>query len=86
MTPILSQEELDLREDLSVAYKATRLFDMDELVWNHLSARIPSTGEVLVTPGAMMFDEIGPMVRVLKSSTPCSHPGTHTMLTVRRTS
>jgi ribulose-5-phosphate 4-epimerase/fuculose-1-phosphate aldolase len=52
-------EEDKMRRELSDAYHITRKFDMDELVWNHLSVRL-SDGSFLITPGDRMFDDIGP--------------------------
>jgi phosphoglycerate dehydrogenase-like enzyme/ribulose-5-phosphate 4-epimerase/fuculose-1-phosphate aldolase len=56
---ILRLEEQRMRVELSEAYKITREFGMDELVWNHISVLL-SDGSFLITPGSRMFDEIGP--------------------------
>jgi phosphoglycerate dehydrogenase-like enzyme/ribulose-5-phosphate 4-epimerase/fuculose-1-phosphate aldolase len=56
---ILRLEEQRMRLELSDAYRITREFGMDELVWNHLSVLL-SDGSFLVTPGSLMFDDIGP--------------------------
>mmetsp|Transcript_24056 Transcript_24056/g.57321 ORF Transcript_24056/g.57321 Transcript_24056/m.57321 type:complete len:1177 (-) Transcript_24056:238-3768(-) len=55
----LEDEEKRLRKDLSVAHIITRKYGMDELVWNHCSARL-SDGAMLITPGALLFDEVRP--------------------------
>lgn len=55
----LEEEEAKLRHDLSVAHMITHKMGMDELVWNHISGRL-SNGVMLITPGRMMYDEIGP--------------------------
>ena len=47
-----------IRYDLSVAHKACNYFGMDELVWNHISARHGSRW--LITPGRRMWDAIEP--------------------------
>ena len=52
-------EEQRMRVELSEAYRITREFNMDELVWNHLSVML-SDGSFLITPGSRMFDDIGP--------------------------
>mmetsp|Transcript_12624 Transcript_12624/g.30988 ORF Transcript_12624/g.30988 Transcript_12624/m.30988 type:complete len:1158 (+) Transcript_12624:43-3516(+) len=49
--------EAKARADLVTAHTITRKYGMDELVWNHMSARLPSGGCV-ITPGGMLFDEI----------------------------
>jgi phosphoglycerate dehydrogenase-like enzyme/ribulose-5-phosphate 4-epimerase/fuculose-1-phosphate aldolase/SAM-dependent methyltransferase len=56
---ILRLEEQRMRLELSDAYRITREFGMDELVWNHLSVLL-SDGSFLITPGSLMFDDIGP--------------------------
>jgi ribulose-5-phosphate 4-epimerase/fuculose-1-phosphate aldolase len=56
---ILQLEEQRMRVELSEAYRITREFGMDELVWNHISVLL-SDGSFLITPGSRMFDDIGP--------------------------
>ncbi|GMI06705.1 hypothetical protein TrVE_jg8086 [Triparma verrucosa] len=51
-------EEDALRYDLAVAHAMCHEYGMDELVWNHISARYASGW--LITPGKMHWDEIGP--------------------------
>jgi ribulose-5-phosphate 4-epimerase/fuculose-1-phosphate aldolase len=63
---ILRIEEQRMRVELSEAYRITREFGMDELVWNHLSVLL-SDGSFLITPGDRMFDDIGPQ-DLVKSS------------------
>lgn len=59
--------ELELRKELSDAHKITRKFGMDELVWNHLSVRLPGGGYI-ITPGKRFFDDISPDDLVSSSS------------------
>lgn len=56
---ILRLEEERMRIELSEAYRITKEFGMDELVWNHISVLL-SDGSFLITPGSRMFDDIGP--------------------------
>eukprot|EP00529_Nitzschia_sp_RCC80_P008120 CAMPEP_0113470372 /NCGR_PEP_ID=MMETSP0014_2-20120614/16407_1 /TAXON_ID=2857 /ORGANISM="Nitzschia sp." /LENGTH=1236 /DNA_ID=CAMNT_0000362931 /DNA_START=299 /DNA_END=4009 /DNA_ORIENTATION=+ /assembly_acc=CAM_ASM_000159 len=63
---ILRLEEQRMRVELSEAYRITREFGMDELVWNHISVLL-SDGSFLITPGSRMFDDIGP-ADLVKSS------------------
>jgi ribulose-5-phosphate 4-epimerase/fuculose-1-phosphate aldolase len=56
---ILRTEEERARRELSEAYRITREFGMDELVWNHISTRL-SDNTYLITPGSLMFDDIRP--------------------------
>ena len=62
----LRLEEQQMRVELSEAYRITRDFGMDELVWNHISVLL-SDGSFLITPGSRMFDDIGPQ-DLVKSS------------------
>jgi ribulose-5-phosphate 4-epimerase/fuculose-1-phosphate aldolase len=55
----LRLEEQRMRVELSDAYRITREFGMDELVWNHISVLL-SDGSFLITPGSRMFDDIAP--------------------------
>mmetsp|Transcript_17846 Transcript_17846/g.26715 ORF Transcript_17846/g.26715 Transcript_17846/m.26715 type:complete len:237 (+) Transcript_17846:1-711(+) len=52
----------ELKRELAAAHQLTALYKMDDLVWNHISARVPENegGGFLVTPGRMMYDEIQP--------------------------
>jgi ribulose-5-phosphate 4-epimerase/fuculose-1-phosphate aldolase len=51
--------EQELREDLAAAYRLIALFGMTDLVFTHLSVRIPGDGHrFLVNPYGLMFDEI----------------------------
>lgn len=63
---ILRLEEKKMRKELSEAYRITREFGMDELVWNHISVLL-SDGTYLITPGSRMFDDISPQ-DLVKSS------------------
>jgi len=56
-------DERELREDLAAAYRLCALFGMTDLVFTHLSARIPSAGgegghRFLVNPYGLLFEEI----------------------------
>jgi ribulose-5-phosphate 4-epimerase/fuculose-1-phosphate aldolase len=51
--------ERELREDLAAAYRLIALFGMTDLVFTHLSVRIPGDGHrFLVNPYGMLFEEI----------------------------
>ena len=55
-----SCSEAELRRNLSIAHKLTHHFNMDELIWNHISARLPFSNKYLITPGKMLFHRIKP--------------------------
>jgi ribulose-5-phosphate 4-epimerase/fuculose-1-phosphate aldolase len=51
--------ERELREDLAAAYRLIALFGMTDLVFTHLSVRLPGAGHrFLVNPYGLLFEEI----------------------------
>lgn len=59
------QAERELRIDLSAAHRLSHYFGFDELIWNHISGRCGDG--FLVSPGDMLFDEVGPEHLVMSS-------------------
>src|SRR6195952_1331877 len=55
----VSPEEWQVRVDLAAAYRLVAAFKWDDLVFTHISARVPgSHDEFLINPYGLMFDEI----------------------------
>ena len=55
----VSPEEWQTRVDLAAAYRLVAAFKWDDLVYTHISARVPGKdGEFLINPYGLMFDEI----------------------------
>ena len=61
----VSDAEWQLRVDLAAAYRLVALFGWDDLVFTHISARLPDAagsthdgGEFLINPYGFMFEEI----------------------------
>jgi ribulose-5-phosphate 4-epimerase/fuculose-1-phosphate aldolase len=54
----VSNEEWDARVDLAACYRLVHHYGMDDLVYNHISARIPGTEHFLLNPMGLMYDEI----------------------------
>jgi ribulose-5-phosphate 4-epimerase/fuculose-1-phosphate aldolase len=55
----VSADEWQARVDLAAAYRLVALFKWDDLVFTHISARVPGReGEFLINPYGLMFDEI----------------------------
>ncbi len=55
----VSAAEWDARVNLAAAYRLTALFGWDDLVFTHISARVPGPEHhFLINPYGMMFDEI----------------------------
>ncbi|RKP53638.1 class II aldolase/adducin family protein [Pararobbsia silviterrae] len=59
LTGGISAAEWDARVNLAAAYRLTALFGWDDLVFTHISARVPGPEHhFLINPYGMMFDEI----------------------------
>ncbi|HEY2627997.1 MAG TPA: class II aldolase/adducin family protein [Usitatibacter sp.] len=55
----VSAEEWAVRTDLAAAYRAVASYGWDDLVFTHISARVPGPGHhFLINPYGMMFEEI----------------------------
>jgi ribulose-5-phosphate 4-epimerase/fuculose-1-phosphate aldolase len=55
----VSPAEWEARVNLAAAYRLTALFGWDDLVFTHISARVPGPDHhFLINPYGMMFDEI----------------------------
>src|SRR5499427_6872076 len=56
---LVSEEEWQTRVDLAAGYRLIALYGWDDLVFTHLSARVPGPEHhFLINPYGMMFDEI----------------------------
>jgi ribulose-5-phosphate 4-epimerase/fuculose-1-phosphate aldolase len=56
---VVSAEEWKLRVDLAAAYRLVALYGWSDLVFTHISARMPGEGHhFLINPYGLMFDEI----------------------------
>src|ERR1700686_2968878 len=57
--PHVAAEEGAVRTDLAAAYRAVAMFGWDDLVFTHISARVPGADHhFLINPYGMMFEEI----------------------------
>ena len=55
----VSAEEWQVRVDLAAAYRLVALFKWDDLVFTHISARLPGSHDAfLINPYGLAFDEI----------------------------
>ena len=55
----ISEAEWQVRVDLAAAYRLAALFNWDDLVYTHISARVPgSEDQFLINPYGLMFEEI----------------------------
>ena len=56
---VVSAEEWQLRVDLAAAYRLVALYGWSDLVFTHISARVPGPEHAfLINPYGLMFDEI----------------------------
>jgi ribulose-5-phosphate 4-epimerase/fuculose-1-phosphate aldolase len=59
MRATVSAEEWRLRVDLAACYRLVAMFGWDDLIFTHISARLPGPDHhFLINPYGMMFDEI----------------------------
>jgi len=59
MQGLVSNEEWRTRVDLAACYRLVHHYGMDDLVYNHISARVPGEEEhFLINAYGMMYDEI----------------------------
>jgi ribulose-5-phosphate 4-epimerase/fuculose-1-phosphate aldolase len=54
----VSAAEWEARLDCACAYRLVHHFGMDDLIYNHISARIPGTEEFLLNPFGLLYEEI----------------------------
>jgi ribulose-5-phosphate 4-epimerase/fuculose-1-phosphate aldolase len=54
----VSALEWQTRVDLAACYRLISLFRWEDLVYTHISAKVPGTEEFLINPYGLMFDEI----------------------------
>ena len=54
----VSAEEWETRVDLAACYRLVALYGMTDLVYNHITARLPRSDHVLINPYGMLYDEI----------------------------
>jgi ribulose-5-phosphate 4-epimerase/fuculose-1-phosphate aldolase len=54
----VSSEEWATRTDLAACYRLVAHFGWDDLIFTHISARVPGTHDFLINPYGLMFDEM----------------------------
>jgi|SRR5215469_1335815 len=54
----VSAEEWQTRVDLAAAYRLVALFGWDDLIFTHITAKVPGTEHFLINPYGMVFEEI----------------------------
>ncbi len=56
--PQCAPEEWAVRVDLAAAYRLVALHGWDDLIFTHLSARVPGSDHFLINPYGLLFEEI----------------------------
>jgi ribulose-5-phosphate 4-epimerase/fuculose-1-phosphate aldolase len=54
----VSDAEWQTRVDLAACYRLISLYGWEDLIYTHISAKVPGTEEFLINPYGLMFDEI----------------------------
>lgn len=54
----VSAEEWSLRVELAACYRLIALYGWDDLVFTHISAKVPGTHDFLINPYGLTFDEV----------------------------
>ncbi|MFT4809628.1 MAG: ribulose-5-phosphate 4-epimerase/fuculose-1-phosphate aldolase, partial [Paraglaciecola sp.] len=55
----VSEQEWQARVDLAASYRAVAMFGWDDLVFTHISARVPGPEHhFLINPYGLMFEEV----------------------------
>ncbi|WP_459618051.1 class II aldolase/adducin family protein [Bordetella sp. 2513F-2] len=54
----VGETEWQVRRDLAALYRLVALFGWDDLIFTHITAKVPGTEHFLINPYGMMFDEI----------------------------
>ena len=54
----VSATEWETRVHLAACYRLIALYGWDDLIFTHVSARVPGTDDFLINPYGLMFDEI----------------------------
>ena len=72
---VVSAEEWQLRVDLAAAYRLVAAYGWSDLIFTHISARIPGPEHhFLINPYGLMFDEItaSSLIKIDQNATPLS--------------
>jgi len=54
----VSAAEWQARVDCACAYRLVRHYGMDDMIYNHISARVPGSEEFLLNPFGLLYEEI----------------------------
>ncbi len=76
----ITAQEWDIRVQLAACYRLVAHFGMSDLIYNHITARIPGVEEhLLINPYGMMYDEItaSNLVKIDIDGNIISNPSAH---------
>jgi ribulose-5-phosphate 4-epimerase/fuculose-1-phosphate aldolase len=54
----VSAAEWETRVDLAACYRLVALYGMTDLVYNHITARVPASNHFLINPYGMLYEEV----------------------------
>src|SRR2546423_11729271 len=54
----VSAEEWQTRVDLAACYRLMDCYGMTDLIYNHITARVPGTEHLLINPYALLYRDI----------------------------
>ena len=54
----VSAAEWQTRVDLAACYRLVALYGWDDLIFTHISAKVPGTDDFLINPFGLMFHEV----------------------------
>ena len=55
---LVSPEEWQTRVELAACYRLVALYDMVDMIYNHISARVPGSEHFLLNPYGMLYEEV----------------------------
>jgi len=54
----VSEEEWAVRVDLAACYRIVPKYGMSDLVYNHITAKVPGTEHFLINPFGMLYTQV----------------------------
>ena len=55
---LVSDEEWQTRVDLAACYRLADLFGFSDIIWNHITAKVPGTDHFLINRHGLRYDEV----------------------------
>ena len=55
-----SDAEWRMRVDLAACYRLADMFGFSDIIWNHITAKVPDADHFLINRMGLRHDEVGP--------------------------